>query len=64
MLSTAIVTVLETQPAAPSCPANVTSINRILCYVEGALRLPILSKYKDLGTVVEGKVEQVGAGGV
>ena len=25
---------------------------------ESALRLPILSKYKDMGTMVEGKVEQ------
>jgi len=25
---------------------------------DGALRLPVLSKYKDLGTVIEGKVEQ------
>ena len=64
VLSTATVTVLETQPAALNCPTNDTIINRTLCYAEGALRLPILSKYKDLGTVVEGKVEQVGAGRV
>ena len=25
---------------------------------QSALRLPILSKYKDLGTIIEGKVEQ------
>lgn len=33
----------------PACDRNVS----------GALRLPILSKYKDLGTVVEGKVCRV-----
>ena len=63
MLSTATVTVLETQPSAPNCPANDTHISRTSCCAEGSLRLPLLSKYKDLGTVVEGKVEQVGAGG-
>jgi hypothetical protein len=34
----------------PACDRNVS----------GALRLPILSKYKDMGTVVEGKVCRVG----
>jgi len=39
---------LEVLDLLPACDRNHNS----------ALRLPILSKYKDLGTVVEGKVEQ------
>ena len=39
---------LEVLDSLPACERNQSS----------ALRLPILSKYKDMGTVVEGKVEQ------
>ena len=41
-------TFLTTLDALPSCERNKAA----------PLRLPILSKYKDLGTIIEGKVEQ------
>ena len=64
MLSTATVPVLETKPSVLPWPSMDILTHRVLPCAAGALRLPILSKYKDLGTVVEGKVEQVSAGGV
>jgi len=41
-------TFLKTLDSLPSCERNKAA----------PLRLPILSKYKDLGTIIEGKVEQ------